>query len=61
VIACSERSRRRLQELSPAIIATTPIVVIPFSFLIEGEKPTIHSIVGGVIAVAGVVALAMTR
>ena len=43
------------------IIATTPIVVIPFSFIIEGERPTIHSLVGGVIAVAGVVALAMTR
>jgi drug/metabolite transporter (DMT)-like permease len=43
------------------IIATTPIVVIPFSYLIEGEKPTVHSIVGGVIAVGGVVALAMTR
>jgi len=43
------------------IIATTPIVVIPFSFWLEGEKPTIHSIVGGVIAVGGVVALAMTR
>jgi drug/metabolite transporter (DMT)-like permease len=43
------------------IIATTPIVVIPFSFWLEGEKPTIHSIVGGAIAVGGVVALAMTR
>lgn len=43
------------------IIATTPIVVIPFSYLIEGERPTIHALVGGVIAVGGVVALAMTR
>jgi drug/metabolite transporter (DMT)-like permease len=43
------------------IIATTPIVVIPFSYWIEGEKPTLHSIVGGVIAVGGVVALAMSR
>jgi drug/metabolite transporter (DMT)-like permease len=43
------------------IIATTPIVVIPFSFLIEGERPTIHSVIGGLIAVGGVVALAMTR
>jgi drug/metabolite transporter (DMT)-like permease len=43
------------------IIATTPIVVIPFSFLIEGERPTVHSLVGGVIAVGGVVALAMSR
>lgn len=43
------------------IIATTPIVVIPISYLIEGEKPTVHSIVGGVIAVGGVVALAMAR
>ena len=43
------------------IIATTPIVVIPISYLIEGEKPTIHSIVGGMIAVGGVVALALSR
>ncbi len=32
-----------------AIIATTPVVVIPFAYLLEGERPTLHSIIGGVI------------
>ena len=41
-----------------AIIAITPIVVIPFAMVMEGEKPTRHSLIGGAVAVAGVVALA---
>lgn len=40
-----------------AIIAMTPIVVIPFAYLFEGERPTLESLLGGAIAVAGVVAL----
>jgi len=44
-----------------AIIAITPIVVIPFTFVLEGERPTAHSLVGGAIAVAGVVALTLSR
>jgi drug/metabolite transporter (DMT)-like permease len=44
-----------------AIIAVTPIVVIPFTFVFEGEKPTVHSLVGGAIAVAGVIGLALSR
>ena len=44
-----------------AIIAVTPIVVIPFTFVFEGEQPTMHSLVGGAIAVAGVVGLALSR
>ncbi len=39
------------------IIATAPIVVIPLAYLVEGERPTRHSLVGGGIAVAGVIAL----
>jgi drug/metabolite transporter (DMT)-like permease len=42
-----------------AIIATTPIVVIPFAFVFEAERPTRLSLIGGAIAVAGVVALAL--
>ena len=44
-----------------AILAITPIVVIPFAFVLERERPTVRSLVGGVIAVAGVVALALAR
>ncbi|MGN6555585.1 MAG: EamA family transporter [Verrucomicrobiota bacterium] len=43
------------------IIATAPIVVIPIAFLVEGERPTRHSIVGGAIAVAGVIALTLVK
>jgi len=34
-----------------AIIAITPIVVIPFAILTEGERPTARSLAGGVVAV----------
>ncbi len=44
-----------------SIIAVTPIVVIPFSWIIEGERPTVHSIAGGIVAVAGVIALTLWR
>jgi drug/metabolite transporter (DMT)-like permease len=40
-----------------AVIATTPIVVIPFAWFFEGERPTAKSLIGGGIAVAGVIAL----
>lgn len=41
------------------IVATTPLVIVPFSYLIEGERPSRRSLVGGVIAVSGAVALAL--
>ena len=43
------------------ITATTPLVAIPFAYFIEGEKPTLWSLVGGVIAVAGAVGLAIVK
>jgi drug/metabolite transporter (DMT)-like permease len=39
------------------IVATTPLVAIPIAWLIDGEKPTKRSILGGLIAVAGVIGL----
>lgn len=39
------------------IVALTPLVVIPFARYLEGEKPTGRSLLGGVIAVAGVALL----
>jgi drug/metabolite transporter (DMT)-like permease len=44
-----------------AVIATTPIVVMPFAFMFERERPTPKSIIGGIIAVAGVVMLTLSR
>ena len=43
------------------IVATTPLVIIPFSYLLEGERPSRRSLVGGGIAVAGAVALTLAR
>ena len=43
------------------IVAITPLVIIPFSRYVEGERPTRRSLVGGVIAVIGAAALAMAR
>jgi anti-sigma regulatory factor (Ser/Thr protein kinase) len=40
------------------IVALTPLVIIPFSRFVEGERPRKRSLVGGLIAVAGVVILA---
>lgn len=39
------------------IVAITPIVVIPFALVIEGERPRVRSLIGGGVAVAGTVAL----
>jgi len=43
------------------IVATTPLVIIPFSYWLEGDRPSRRSIVGGLIAVSGVVALTLVR
>jgi drug/metabolite transporter (DMT)-like permease len=43
------------------IVALTPIVIIPFSRYLEGERPTVRSILGSIIAVAGAAALALSR
>ena len=40
------------------IVAITPLVVIPFSQIMEKEKLTLRSLLGGILAVAGAVLLA---
>jgi drug/metabolite transporter (DMT)-like permease len=40
------------------IVALTPLVIIPFSRYVEGERPRKRSLAGGVVAVAGVFILA---
>jgi drug/metabolite transporter (DMT)-like permease len=43
------------------IVAITPLVVIPFARVMEGDQFTFRSLVGGIIAVAGVVTLTLVR
>ncbi len=43
------------------IVATMPIVVIPFAYLFEGDRPSLRSLAGGVVAVLGAIGLALTR
>jgi drug/metabolite transporter (DMT)-like permease len=40
-----------------AVVSTVPLVIMPFSSLIEGEKMTRRSICGGVLAVLGAIIL----
>jgi drug/metabolite transporter (DMT)-like permease len=44
-----------------AIVALTPLTVIPLARIFEGEKITWRAVGGGVVAVAGVVLLVLTR
>lgn len=44
-----------------AIIATTPIFLLPMTRIVEKEKIYLHSFVGAVIAVAGVIGLTVCR
>jgi len=41
------------------IIAATPLVVIPFAILMKEEKPSWRALIGGVIAVGGVVGMVL--
>ena len=44
-----------------AIVATTPLVVMPMALVVEGERFGMRSVVGGLLAVSGAVALAWVR
>jgi drug/metabolite transporter (DMT)-like permease len=43
------------------IVACTPLVIIPLSYWLENERPTRRSLLGGAIAVAGCIGLALAR
>jgi drug/metabolite transporter (DMT)-like permease len=38
-----------------SVIALSPLVIIPLSMRFEGEKPSLRSVIGSVVAVAGVI------
>jgi drug/metabolite transporter (DMT)-like permease len=44
-----------------SIVALTPLTVIPLARVFEGEKVTMRSLVGGAIAVAGVICLTLSK
>lgn len=41
-----------------SVVALSPLVIIPLAMKFEGERPTLRSIIGSVVAVAGVVVMA---
>lgn len=43
------------------IVALTPLTIIPMSWKFEGERPSARSILGGVVAVGGVIGLTLAR
>jgi drug/metabolite transporter (DMT)-like permease len=43
------------------IAATAPLLAIPIAYLIEGDRPSKRALAGGVVAVAGCVALTLAR
>lgn len=43
------------------IVATTPLLVIPLAHFLEGERVTHRAVIGGVMAVAGVVGLTLVK
>ena len=43
------------------IVALTPLLVIPFAYLLEHERPSTRSLCGGVLAVAAAAVLARSR
>jgi drug/metabolite transporter (DMT)-like permease len=43
------------------IAATAPLLAIPIAFWLEGDRPTRRAIIGGVLAVAGCIALTAAR
>jgi drug/metabolite transporter (DMT)-like permease len=44
-----------------AIVATTPLAVIPLTMVLDGERPALRSLAGGAVAVLGAVALVYNR
>jgi len=44
-----------------AIVATQPLAVMPLAYVLEGDRPSVRSLIGGAVAVAGVAALALAR
>jgi drug/metabolite transporter (DMT)-like permease len=44
-----------------SVVALTPLTVIPFARVFENEKITVRALLGGALAVIGVVGLTWTK
>lgn len=44
-----------------AVVATSPLLLIPLAWLIEGDRPTRFSVIGALVGVGGVIALVLLR
>ncbi len=40
------------------IVAMTPLIIMPFAWWMEGDRPSLRAVVGAIVAVLGVIALA---
>ena len=57
-VSCYQQAlREQPTGIVMSIVALTPLAVIPLAIRLGGEKPTVRSILGGCIAVAGTIAL----
>ncbi len=43
------------------IAATAPLIAVPFAFWFEGDRPSKRSLIGGIVAVAGCIALSLQK
>ncbi len=57
VVALSQAGAGPVQ----AVVALVPIIVIPLAWWIEGDRPSWRSVLGGMVAVAGAVGMAIGR
>lgn len=43
------------------VVATTPLTIMPLTYALDGDRPSARAVLGGLVAVAGVVGLALVR
>ena len=61
-VSCMQRALENTPTgIVTAIIAMTPIVMLPLARIFEGERISAREIIGGLIAIAGVIGLAFWR
>ena len=60
-VSCFQSSLKTMTSgESMAIVATSPIILIPLAIIFEKDKPTVSSILGGLFAVSGVIGMVLS-